>query len=56
MRICDNGICRDATEQEIAELQNKAELEFAADAITDTDRIEALEAAILELAGVVLNG
>ena len=56
MRICDNGICRDATQQEIEELQYKAELEFAADAITDTDRIEALEAAILELAGVVLNG
>ena len=56
MRICDNGICRDATQQEIEELQNKAELEFAETEITAEARIEALEAAILELAEVVLNG
>lgn len=38
----------------IADRANNAE-ESAVE-ITDTERIEALEAAILELAGVILNG
>lgn len=53
MKIYDNGIYREMTEEEIK--HNAAVPEIKAE-ITDTQRIEALEAAILELAEVVLNG
>lgn len=54
MRICENGIYRDATEQEIAE--RNIDLPSVEAVITSEERIEALEAALLELMGVVLNG
>lgn len=52
-RIYDNGIYREMTEEELA-LNTKLPEEKTE--ITDTERIEALEAAVLELAEVVLNG
>lgn len=52
-RIYDNGIYRDMTEEEIKRNADVAQVETE---ITDTERIEALEAAIIELAGVILNG
>lgn len=53
MRILENGVYRDATKEEIASNVNVEQIETE---ITDTERIEALEAAILELAEVILNG
>ena len=53
MRILENGIYRDATAEEI---QSSADVPQLAAEITAEERIEALEAAILELAGVILNG
>ena len=55
MRILDNGIYRDATEEEIKEAEGRAD-EVITPEITPEERIEALEAALLELAEVVLNG
>lgn len=52
-RIYDNGIYREMTEEEI---KSSATAPETHEEITDTERIEALEAAILELAEVVLNG
>lgn len=52
-RIYDNGIYREMTEEEI---KSSADVPQIAPEITDTDRIEALEAAFMELAEVVLNG
>ncbi len=52
-RIYDNGLYRDMTAEEI---QSNVDVPQVAAEITDTERIEALEAAILELAEVVLNG
>ena len=53
MRIYDNGIYREMTEAEIESNADAPEIEAE---ITFAQRIEALEAAILELAEVVLNG
>ena len=53
MRILENGIYRDATEEEI---QSNADVPQVEAEITDIERIEALEAATLELAGVIFNG
>ena len=52
-RVYDNGIYRDMTEEEIASHADVPQIERE---ITAEERIEALEAAILELAEVVLNG
>lgn len=52
-RIYDNGIYRDMTEEEI---KSNADVPQVETEITDTERIEALEAAFMELAEVVLNG
>ncbi len=52
-RIYDNGVYRDMTAEEALQ----AEKETApAEEITPEERIEALEAAVLELAEVILNG
>lgn len=53
MKIYDNGIYREMTEEEFALNVNLPEGKTE---ITDAERIEALEAAVLELAEVVLNG
>ena len=55
MRICENGICRDATKEELAEAVKRVAEAFE-QPITSDERIEALEAAFMELAEVVLNG
>ena len=55
MRILENGIYRDATTEEIAEAKNRV-VETVLPEITDQERIDALEAAILELAEVLFNG
>ena len=55
MRILENGIYRDATKEELAEAENRV-VEASKQPITPEERIEALEAAILEMAEVVLNG
>lgn len=53
MKIYDNGIYREMTAEEI---KSNADVPQSAPEVTDTERIEALEAAILELAGVIFNG
>ena len=53
MKIYDNGIYRDMTAEEI---KSNADVPQSAPGITPEERIEALEAAILELAEVVLGG
>ena len=53
MRIYDNGIYRDMTEEEIARYANVPQIETE---ITESERLDALEAAFMELAEVVLNG
>lgn len=55
MRILENGIYRDATKEELAEAAKRAEENVLPD-ITESERLEALEAAFMELAEVVLNG
>ena len=52
-RIYDNGIYRDMTPEELTHID---EIQPAEDEITQAERIEALEAAVIELAGVILNG
>lgn len=53
MKIYDNGVVRDMTDEEI---QRHNELVHDEQPITDAERIEALESAIMELAEVILNG
>ena len=53
MRIYDNGKYREMTEEE---KQNCADVPPVENEITAEQRIEALEAAVLELAGVLFNG
>lgn len=55
MIICENGICREMTEEEIAEMiaQDETETEIE-QGPTLLERIEAIESAILE--GVLNNG
>lgn len=48
MRICENGIYRDMTAEEVAEMERLAE-EAPAPEPTAEERLEALEAAMLEL-------
>ena len=52
-RIYDNGIYRDMTAEEIANSANAVEAQAE---ISTEERIEAMEAAILELAEVAFNG
>ena len=52
-RIYDNGIYRDMTAEEVASI---ADVPTEEKEITAEERIEALEAAVFELAGVIFNG
>ncbi len=54
MKIYDNGVCRDVTDEELAEFERiRAIMD---EQPTESDRLDAIEAAILELAEVVSNG
>ncbi len=53
MKIYDNGIYREMTSEEIASNADVPQVEVE---ITSEERIDAIEAAILELAEVILNG
>lgn len=55
MKIYKNGVYRELTPEEIAEMEKMAELE-SNQPPTDTERLEALESAMLELAEVMANG
>lgn len=52
-KIYDNGVYRDMTEEEMESCANVPEIKAE---ITTEERLAAAEAAILELAEVVLNG
>ncbi len=49
MRICDNGVMRDMTAEEIADIFMPEIIEQP----TDTERISALETLVLELGGII---
>lgn len=51
MRVYDNGIVRDATAEEIAELEARQEPQAPTEPTTE-ERIAALETALLEMLGV----
>lgn len=53
MRVYDNGKYREMT---AAEMQEVADTPAVVSEITTEQRIEALEAAMLEMAEVILNG
>ena len=53
MKICENGIVREMTEEEIRIHNEQMQ---ANEEITTEERIEALEEAILEMAEVLFNG
>lgn len=55
MRICENGIIRDMTPEEIAEYEALAKAEPMPEP-TAEERLEALESAVLEMMGVVTDG
>lgn len=55
MRVCENGIIREMTPEEIAEYEALAKAEPMPEP-TAEERLEALEGAMLELMGVELNG
>lgn len=55
MQIIDNGVIRELTPEEIAELK-AMQMEQPIAEPTAEERMEALEAAILELAEVMFNG
>ena len=54
MKICENGIIREMTPEEVAEYEALAQ--EAPMPPTAEERLEALESAMLELMGVELNG
>ena len=54
-KICENGIIRDMTPDEIAELEALAH-DAPLPPPTAEERLEALESAMLELMGVTPNG
>lgn len=54
-KICENGIIRDMTPEEIAELEALAQ-EAPMPEPTAEERLDALESALLELMGVTPNG
>lgn len=53
-KICENGIIRDMTPEEIAELEALAQ--EAPMPPTAEERLEALESVVLEILGVTTNG
>lgn len=55
MKINDNGIVRDLTEKEIAEMEHMA-AEFPAPEPTAEDRMNEIEAALIELASMLAGG
>lgn len=54
MKVCENGIIRDMTPEEIAEYEALAQ--EAPMPPTAEERLEALESAVLEMMGVTTNG
>ncbi len=55
MKICENGIIREMTPEEVAEFEALAQ-EAPMPEPTAEERLEALESAVLELMGVLPNG
>ena len=55
MKICENGIIREMTPEEIAEHEALAQ-EAPMPEPTAEERLEALESAVLEMMGVHTNG
>lgn len=55
MKICENGIIREMTPEEVAEYEALAQ-EAPMPEPTSEERLEALEGAMLELMGVVTDG
>ena len=55
MRVCENGIIREMTPEEIAELEALAQ-EEPLPPPTAEERLDALESAMLEMMGVVTDG
>lgn len=54
-KICENGIIRDMTPEEIAELEALAH-DAPMPPPTEEERLDALESAVLEILGVTTNG
>lgn len=50
MKEYKNGVCRELTEEEIKEMENLPQMP------TESERIEALEMAMLDLLEVMANG
>lgn len=55
MKICENGIIREMTPEEVAEYEALAQ-EAPMPEPTAEERLEALESAMLEMIGVLPNG
>ena len=55
MKICENGIIRDMTPEEIAELEALAQ-DAPMPEPTAEERLDAVERAVLEMLGVTTNG
>lgn len=55
MRICENGIIREMTPEEIAEYEALAQ-EAPMPPPTTEERLDAVERAVLEILGVTTNG
>lgn len=55
MKINDNGIVREATPKEIADIERMA-AEFSAPEPTAEDRMNEIEAALIELASMLAGG
>ena len=55
MRICVNGIYRDATPEEIAEREREEPAQQISEP-TQEDRMEQIEAALIELAAMMSGG
>ena len=52
MRICENGVYRDATHEEIAEREREEAAQQVAEP-TPEERMEQIEAALIELAAML---
>lgn len=55
MKICENGIIREMTPEEVAEYEALAQ-EAPMPLPTEAERLDALESAVLEILGVTTNG
>ena len=55
MKVCENGIIREMTPEEVAEFEALAQ-EAPMPEPTAEERLEAIEAAVLEMLGVTTNG